>query len=163
MTMENSEELGGRDIHSVDAKRTTEEWDAEVEAAIAGGDVPETLRIILDANALIEAKALVATPEHTGKSLRVYLEGKGCDGFFYGVAFDQPTPQDLSWMQGTLPVHVDREAFRFLSASRIVWVDDERGRGFLVENPQHRRFRGKFFKKTAWRDRLEGAKGTADT
>ena len=32
---------------------------------------------------------------YNGKSLRLYLEGKGCDGFYYGVCFDHPMADDL--------------------------------------------------------------------
>ena len=35
------------------------------------------------------------TPCWFGMDLRLYLDGKGCDGFFYGVTFDNKTPEDL--------------------------------------------------------------------
>lgn len=128
--------------------------DAEVEAAIASGSVPQKLQIALSAGAVAAARELGAAPEHAGRPLRVYIEGKGCDGFFYGVSFDEHWPRDLTWAQEGLQIVVDPEAFRFICGSHVEWVDDERGRGFLVENPRHRRFRGKFYKKSVWKDRL---------
>ncbi|SME89588.1 HesB/IscA family protein [Pseudobacteriovorax antillogorgiicola] len=86
--------------------------------------------------------------------LRLYLEGKGCDGFYYGVTFDEKTEQDLEFPQENLLVICDPDTLEFCSGSTITWVDDERGRGFLVENPQHRKFRGKFYKRQAWQDKL---------
>jgi iron-sulfur cluster assembly accessory protein len=126
--------------------------DDAVEIAIKTGAVPPALQIRLTDTACARAKAMAA--DHAGEALRYYIEGKGCDGFFYGVAFDTPTPRDLRYEQDGLPVAVDPESLRFMYASEVEWVDDERGQGFLVTNPNHRRFRGKFYKKSAWKDRL---------
>ncbi len=133
--------------------------DAEVEAAIASRSVPQKLQIALSEGAVVAARELGATPEHVGRPLRVYIEGKGCDGFFYGVSFDEVLPHDLTWEQDGIRLVVDPEAFRFICGSQVEWVDDERGRGFLVENPRHRRFRGKFYKKSVWKDRLTASAG----
>ena len=89
-------------------------------------------------------------------SLRLYLEGKGCDGFFYGVSFDAPQKEDLHFPQGEgLDLVVDPRTHEFTRGSLITWVDDERGRGFLVENSRHSKFRGKFYKRKFWQDRLK--------
>lgn len=90
-------------------------------------------------------------PEYEGKSLRLYIEGKGCDGFNYGVTFDDATATDIRFEQGSGVVLVlDKEVLPYVEGAVIQWVDDERGRGFLVENPLHRKFRGKFFKRSSW-------------
>ena len=133
-----------------------ERSDEQVEAAIATGVVPVPLQIRLTEGALAEARKLAADPERAGHALRSYIDGKGCDGFFYGVAFDTRGERDMAYEQDGLPMLVDPESLRFMYGSSVSWVDDERGRGFLVENPNHRRFRGKFFKKAAWKDKLTG-------
>ncbi len=86
--------------------------------------------------------------------LRLYLDGKGCDGFFYGVSFDSAQEGDQRFPQTGFDLIVDPETLAFVQGSTIDWVDDERGRGFLVENPNHKKFRGKFFKRTDWQKRL---------
>jgi len=93
-------------------------------------------------------------PQFSGKPLRLYLDGKGCDGFYYGVTFDDATDEDIHIQQGQIDIIVDPKTLEFVKGSIINWIDDERGRGFLVENPRHRKFRGKFYKKKAWQDRL---------
>lgn len=99
--------------------------------------------------------------EFQGKCLRLYLEGKGCDGFFYGVTFDDPSEDDFRFPQvsedGTFKIDivVDPDTFQFVEGSAVDWVDDERGRGFIVENPRQKAFRGKFFKRESWREKLE--------
>lgn len=113
--------------------------------------------ISLTEAAITSSRNLAATnPEFSGKSLRLYLAGKGCDGFDYGVTFD-------SWQEGDVTIEItddvkllcDPRTFEFVEGSSIDWVDDERGRGFLVSNPNHKKFRGKFYKKEAWRKKLE--------
>ena len=94
-------------------------------------------------------------PDWLDLSLRVYLGGKGCDGFTYGVTFDQPTPADVHFPQDEVDVVVDPDTLEFIAGATVDWVDDERGQGFLVENPRHRAFRGKFYKKGTWQERLK--------
>ncbi len=86
--------------------------------------------------------------------LRVYLSGKGCDGFDYGVTFDQSGPGDLTYnITDDISVICDEKSLEFLMDSTIEWVDDERGRGFIVNNPNHKKYRGKFYKRASWKNR----------
>jgi iron-sulfur cluster assembly accessory protein len=116
-----------------------------------------TTPITLTPRALEAATRLAREdPQYAGRPLRIYIDGKGCDGFFYGVAFDERLDADVAFSQGELTLVIDREALRFMDGSTVDWVDDERGRGFLVDNPQHRKYRGKFFKRRSWVDELQG-------
>ena len=108
------------------------------------------MSITLSARAVTKAKELATDKP----SLRLYLEGKGCDGFYYGVAFDHAMPSDHHFPHGEVDVIVDADSLRFVTGSTIDWVDDQRGRGFLVDNPAHKKYRGKFYKKSFWRERL---------
>jgi iron-sulfur cluster assembly accessory protein len=106
-------------------------------------------------SAIEQAKDLEATvKKYSGKPLRLYLDGKGCDGFFYGVCFDEHRQGDEVIEQDAVTLVVDQETYQFVEGSTIDWVDDERGAGFLVENPNHKKFRGKFFKRKQWQERL---------
>ncbi|MFK7823882.1 MAG: HesB/IscA family protein [Oligoflexales bacterium] len=116
-------------------------------------------QIIFSDDAIINALDLRKNnPDWQEKSLRLYLEGKGCDGFYYGVCFDEAKPEDLRLAQSfggeSIDLLVDSDTLKFTDGSQIIWVDDERGKGFLVENPNHRKFRGKFFKRSNWEQRL---------
>ena len=110
------------------------------------------MSITLSSRARAKAAELSRTADKP--SLRLYLEGKGCDGFYYGVAFDHPAPSDHHFQQGKVDLIVDAESLRFVTGSTIDWVDDKRGRGFLVDNPAHRKYRGKFYKKSFWQKQL---------
>lgn len=116
------------------------------------------MSVTFSPEALREAEKLAQTePAYAGLPVRVYIEGKGCDGFYYGVAFAAEQPGDARFEQGSLVIVVDQDSLQFLDDSVVTWIDDERGRGFLVENPNHKKFRGKFYKKKAWQERLTGA------
>ena len=93
--------------------------------------------------------------EYQGKDLRIYLAGKHCDGFEYGVAFDHRDNGDsIIAVEKTFSLICDTQTFEFVRGSTIDWVDDERGRGYLVMNPNHKKFRGKFYKKSEWKSKL---------
>ncbi len=86
--------------------------------------------------------------------LRVYLSGKGCDGFDYGVTFDHSAPGDLTFkITEEINVICDDKSLEFIAGSTIDWVDDERGKGFQVNNPNHKKYRGKFYKRSSWKNR----------
>ena len=101
--------------------------------------------------------------EHHGKSLRLYIEGKGCDGFFYGVTFDHKEQSDRHFLIDTLSCIIDAQTLEYCEGSVIDWISDERGTGFLVENPSQRKYRGKFFKRKVFRDKLETSGKTEST
>lgn len=127
----------------------------ENECSEANPQIP----VISISQSAIEAaiKLRKQNPEWTNLGIRLYLAGKGCDGFDYGVTFDQFTNDDLVInISSDLDVGVDTATLQFVSGSFIDWVDDHRGRGFLVQNPNHKKFRGKFFKRKVWQDRLLG-------
>jgi len=111
--------------------------------------------ITMTPGALRQANELKKADQNRGMSLRLYLEGKGCDGFFYGVAFDNVDPKDLHFPHGDIDLIVDPDAIEFVDGANIEWVDDERGKGFLVENPNHKKFRGKFYKRSTWQNKLK--------
>ncbi len=93
-------------------------------------------------------------PRYQNRTLRIYIEGKGCDGFTYGVTFDDKTETDLVFHQGPLNCVIDPESYQFCKGSTVEWVDDERGTGFLLSNPNERHYRGKFYKKRVWQEFL---------
>lgn len=112
-------------------------------------------RINITETALAQAIAMKKNnPNYRDLQLRLYLEGKGCDGFYYGVTFDKPAHDDVQINQGEIDILIDEASLTFCEGSTITWVDDERGKGFLIENPNQKKFRGKFFKRSAWQKRL---------
>lgn len=112
--------------------------------------------ISLTPAAQVQAQELAKKEQNKGLSLRLYLDGKGCDGFYYGVTFSETLEDDIIFNTvPNVPLLVDQDSYKFCKGSVIDWVNDERGVGFLVENPNHRKFRGKFYKRQSWKNFLE--------
>ncbi len=74
-------------------------------------------------------------PEAAGKALRVFIQGGGCSGFQYGFTFDDVKPSDYRLQVKDIEVVVDRASATKLNGSTVDWVEDFRGAGFSVENP----------------------------
>jgi iron-sulfur cluster assembly accessory protein len=69
-------------------------------------------------------------------ALRVYITGQTCSGFQYGMALDnKPRETDASFESEGLTVLVDDTSIQYMTGATVDYIDDERGKGFLVENP----------------------------
>ncbi len=86
-------------------------------------------------------------PDAAGKALRVFIQGGGCSGFQYGFTFDEEKPTDYVLQVGEIRVAVDKMSATKLQGATVDWVEDFRGAGFSVENPnaQHSCGCGKSF------------------
>ncbi|MBI4569060.1 MAG: iron-sulfur cluster insertion protein ErpA [Planctomycetes bacterium] len=69
------------------------------------------------------------------KGLRVYIEGGGCSGYKYGFAFDDAQGDDLIFEHDGLKMVIDPISYERLKGSVVDYVDDFRGAGFIVQNP----------------------------
>src|SRR5512136_2747207 len=68
--------------------------------------------------------------------LRIYISGQGCSGFEYGMGLDnKPNDNDATIESEGLKILVDETSLQNMAGARIDYIDDERGKGFLVENP----------------------------
>lgn len=74
-------------------------------------------------------------PDSEGKPLRVFIQGGGCSGFQYGFTFDEKKEGDNVIEQGGVTVVVDPQSATYLKGSTVNYVEDFRGAGFSVENP----------------------------
>jgi len=120
----------------------------------------DTLFTMTDCAASATLKMRQEVPDYRGKDLRIYLAGKGCDGFDYGVAFDTAEPNDLLFKtEHGITIICDERTMEFVRGSTLDWADDDRGRGYLVLNPNHRKFRGKFYRKPDWKAKLSSLNG----
>jgi iron-sulfur cluster insertion protein len=74
-------------------------------------------------------------PEAEGKELRIFIQGAGCSGFSYGFTFDEERDGDSVIQSGNLKVLVDPNSALHLSGSKVDFIEDHRGSGFTVDNP----------------------------
>jgi iron-sulfur cluster assembly accessory protein len=68
--------------------------------------------------------------------LRVFISGQGCSGFQYGMGLEnKPGETDSTFESEGLKVIVDEASMQYMCGATVQYIDDERGQGFLVENP----------------------------
>jgi iron-sulfur cluster assembly accessory protein len=69
-------------------------------------------------------------------ALRVYVAGRTCSGFQYGMALDnEPRETDSTFESEGLKILVDEQSIQYMAGCTVDYIDDERGKGFLVVNP----------------------------
>jgi iron-sulfur cluster assembly accessory protein len=73
--------------------------------------------------------------DNKGKALRVYVEGGGCAGFQYGLAFDDKRDTDEIVAIDGIEIVVDPMSQTYLEGSSIDFIDGLYGAGFKVNNP----------------------------
>jgi len=75
------------------------------------------------------------SPEAQGKELRLFIQGVGCGGFSYGFTFDERRDGDTVIEEGDFTLLVDQHSAPHLDGAKVDFVDDQRGAGFTVDNP----------------------------
>jgi len=73
--------------------------------------------------------------EAEGKHLRIYVQGGGCSGFEYGFTFDDLREDDQVLEFGSIKVLLDPISLPYLDGSTVDYLEDFRGSGFSVQNP----------------------------
>src|SRR3972149_1081026 len=73
--------------------------------------------------------------EAKGKDLRRFVQGGGCSGFQYGFTFDELQEGDTVVESGGVRVLVDPMSAQYLTGAAVDFVEDLRGGGFVVGNP----------------------------
>ena len=103
-------------------------------AELVQEDVKE---IVLTDRALTEVANIMkeqSIPENY--HLRVGVQGGGCSGFSYSLAFDeQTTENDMVFEFGTVKVAVDYKSLLYLKGITLDFQDGLNGRGFIFNNP----------------------------
>lgn len=86
--------------------------------------------------ASIKLKELMKGEDKEGYGLRLYVEGGGCSGFQYGMAFEEKENEEdnVSEMHG-LKVFVDPYSAPMLTGTEVDYKDDLQQAGFSIKNP----------------------------
>jgi iron-sulfur cluster insertion protein len=74
-------------------------------------------------------------PDSEGKPLRIFVQGGGCSGFQYGFTFDQKKDDDTVVAMAGIEVVIDPQSATYLKDAKVDYVEDFRGAGFSVTNP----------------------------
>jgi iron-sulfur cluster insertion protein len=83
------------------------------------------------ANKLIELRA----DDPKRAFLRLYVAGRSCCSFQYGLAFDErPDESDAVTEVAGLRIAIDAQSRPYCDGAKVEWVDGPEGTGFLVRN-----------------------------
>ncbi len=73
--------------------------------------------------------------EAAGKYLRIFIQGGSKAAYEYGFTFDERHGGDEVLSQGGVELLVDQFSLMYMQGSEVDFVDDVRGSGFVVDNP----------------------------
>ena len=83
-----------------------------------------------------KVKALLKEQGKDGYGLRVFVQGGGCSGFQYGLAFEERVNEgDAEIESHGVKLFVDAQSAMYLTGSMIEYEDNLYGGGFKVNNP----------------------------
>jgi iron-sulfur cluster assembly accessory protein len=90
----------------------------------------------LTESAAQKVKSFTANTKDTNAHyFRVYVQGGGCSGFQYGFTLDEMRDDDQTSEVNGVKVVLDPVSLPYLKGATIDWVEDFRGSGFVVQNP----------------------------
>ena len=85
--------------------------------------------------AAAKVKDLITEEGNPSLKLRVFVTGGGCSGFQYGFTFDEKKEGDAVMHTGGIEVVIDPQSAQYLKNCTVDYVEDFRGAGFSVTNP----------------------------
>ena len=95
----------------------------------------KTFNVQLTPKAAEKVKAAMEKQGKEKAELRLYVQGGGCSGFQYGLAFDHGKNGDHVIEAHGVRILVDQESASFVDGSEIDYVESIMGEGFVVNNP----------------------------
>ncbi|MGQ9851692.1 MAG: iron-sulfur cluster insertion protein ErpA [Aggregatilineaceae bacterium] len=111
---------------------------ADVPQFDLGQPAAEAEQAVLTITPLAASKVreLMAERQLEGFALRVFVQGGGCSGLSYGMAFEQNIyPQDRVVESDGVRLVIDPTSLMYMAGSEIDYVDSLMGGGFAIHNP----------------------------
>ena len=82
-----------------------------------------------------------------GRCVRLYIDGKGCDGFRYALGAGEALSEDFIVKAMEIAIHMDPFCAFYLRVAQVDYVVLPSGEdGFTVVNPDQELYEGKFWK-----------------
>jgi len=91
--------------------------------------------ITLTDDAVQKVQEFMSSKEGQDLALRIYISKGGCSGFSYGMALDEPHPEDNAFEFGPVKVIVDPNSAPLLDGIEVDYVNSLMGGGFAINNP----------------------------
>jgi iron-sulfur cluster assembly accessory protein len=92
--------------------------------------------LTLTPQAIAKVREIMATQDPLPAGLRIGVEGGGCSGFQYSMAFEnQPGMMDKVFSFEDLKVFVDATSLMYLNGCTVDFVETVEAAGFKFDNP----------------------------
>jgi len=92
--------------------------------------------ITLTTSAAEKIREIMERENRTEYRLRMGVQGESCCGMQYVLGFDlQNTEDDHVFSQSGINMVCDAQSFKVLDGTEIDFLEDERGTGFVFNNP----------------------------
>jgi iron-sulfur cluster assembly accessory protein len=102
----------------------------------ANPEVESATLISVTPAAAEQVRLVLAERERPGAALRIFIAGRTCSGYQYGMTLaDGPDADDVLIEQYGVRFIVDGVAAPFLSGARVDFVDTVMQKGFTISNP----------------------------
>jgi iron-sulfur cluster insertion protein len=96
----------------------------------------EPMTIAVSADAASKLRELQAGDPAKRALVRMYVAGRTCCSFQYGLAFtDAPEHTDALTEAAGIRIAIDHVSAPYCDGAQVEWVDTDEGSGFLVRNP----------------------------
>ncbi len=83
-----------------------------------------------------ELKNLLEQENKQDHALRIFVAGMGCSGLSYGMTLDDTKKdEDLELTSNGVKLLMTSEIQESLDGSEIDYIDNEHGKGFVINNP----------------------------
>lgn len=93
--------------------------------------------LVITEKAGAKIKNLLAEGQTPNHGLRIYVSGGGCQGFQYGMTFEeQANPDDTVVEAHGVKLFIDVESAPMLQGVEVDYIESPEGSGFAIKNPQ---------------------------
>ncbi|MCG7850188.1 MAG: iron-sulfur cluster assembly accessory protein [ANME-2 cluster archaeon] len=83
-----------------------------------------------------ELKNLLEQENKQDHALRIFIAGMGCSGLSYGMTLDDTKKDDdLEMTSNGVRLFMTSEIQESLNGAEIDYIDNEQGKGFVINNP----------------------------
>ena len=98
--------------------------------------VVDTNLVNVSSSAVQAIQELLNEKNLVDHALRLFVAGKSCSGYQFGLSLDNNIAEsDTSVQVSGIKIVVDDKSLEFVKGTNLDFIDDERGKGFLIENP----------------------------
>ncbi|MBI3522236.1 MAG: iron-sulfur cluster assembly accessory protein [Chloroflexi bacterium] len=93
-------------------------------------------RVVIEVTPAAVSKLQEIRPSNEdGRILRVYVAGKSCCGYQYGLALDELADGDELSVHDGIAFAIDAASAPLVRGATVDFVDEDAGSGFIVRNP----------------------------